>query len=32
MMNLVKEIKDKYDIEIKEVDLGGGIGVYYTEE
>ena len=31
MMNLVKEIKDKYDIEIKEVDLGGGIGVYYTK-
>jgi len=32
MMNLVKEIKSKYDIEIKEVDLGGGIGVYYTKE
>jgi diaminopimelate decarboxylase len=31
MMNLVKEIKDKYNIEIKEVDLGGGIGVYYTK-
>lgn len=32
MMNLVKSIKEKYDIEIKEVDLGGGIGVYYTKE
>lgn len=32
MMNLVKDIKEKYHIEIKEVDLGGGIGVYYTEE
>lgn len=32
MMNLVKEIKDKYDIDIKEVDLGGGVGVYYTQE
>ena len=31
MMNLVKEIKDIYGIEIKEVDLGGGIGVYYTQ-
>lgn len=32
MMNLVKEIKSKYDVEIKEVDLGGGFGVYYTKE
>ena len=32
MLNLVKELKDKYDIEIKEVDFGGGIGVYYTEQ
>ncbi len=32
MMNLVKEIKSNYDIEIKEVDLGGGFGVYYTKE
>lgn len=32
MLNLVKEIKDRYGIEIKEVDLGGGFGVYYTEE
>ncbi|MGL5330334.1 MAG: diaminopimelate decarboxylase [Peptostreptococcaceae bacterium] len=31
MMNLVKEIKNKYEIDIKEVDLGGGIGVYYTK-
>ena len=32
MLNLVKELKDKYDIEINEVDFGGGIGVYYTEQ
>ncbi|MEG1131268.1 MAG: diaminopimelate decarboxylase [Romboutsia sp.] len=32
MMNLVKEIKETYNIEIKEVDLGGGVGVYYTEK
>ena len=32
MMNLAKRIKEKYNIEIKEVDLGGGIGVYYTKE
>ncbi|GAA0714696.1 diaminopimelate decarboxylase [Paraclostridium ghonii] len=31
MMNLVKEIKSEYDIDIEEVDLGGGVGVYYTE-
>lgn len=31
MLNLVKKLKDDYDIEIKEVDFGGGIGVYYTE-
>lgn len=32
MMNLVKEIKEVYNIEIKEVDLGGGVGVYYTKK
>ena len=31
MLNLVKKLKEDYDIEIKEVDFGGGIGVYYTE-
>lgn len=31
MMNLVKKIKEDYNIEIKEIDLGGGIGVYYTK-
>ena len=31
MINIVKELKDNYDIEITEVDFGGGIGVYYTE-
>ena len=32
MMNLVKEIKDSYNINITEVDLGGGVGVYYTQD
>ncbi|SCI11196.1 diaminopimelate decarboxylase [Romboutsia sp. 1001713B170207_170306_H8] len=32
MMDLVKEIKIKYNIDLKEIDLGGGIGVYYTKE
>lgn len=32
MMNLVKEIQECYDIQIKEVDLGGGMGVYYTKK
>lgn len=32
MMNLVKEIGERYDIKIKEVDLGGGMGVYYTKK
>ena len=31
MFNLVKDLKDKYDIEINEIDFGGVIGVYYTE-
>lgn len=31
MMNLVKEIKQQHNINIEEVDLGGGVGVYYTE-
>ncbi|QJA08661.1 diaminopimelate decarboxylase [Romboutsia sp. CE17] len=32
MMDLIKEIKEKFDIDLKEIDLGGGIGVYYTKE
>lgn len=32
MMDLIKEIKSKFDIDLKEIDLGGGIGVYYTKE
>ena len=32
MLNLVKKLKDDYNVEIKEVDFGGGIGVYYTEK
>ncbi|WP_270940234.1 diaminopimelate decarboxylase [Romboutsia lituseburensis] len=31
MMNLVKKIKENYNIQIEEIDLGGGIGVYYTK-
>ncbi|MCR8744645.1 diaminopimelate decarboxylase family protein [Romboutsia lituseburensis] len=31
MMNLVKKIIENFNIEIKEIDLGGGIGVYYTK-
>lgn len=31
MFNLVKKLKQDYNIEIEEVDFGGGIGVYYTE-
>ena len=31
MLNLVKTLKEEYNVEIKEVDFGGGIGVYYTE-
>ena len=31
MMNLVKEIKQQHNINIEEVDLGGGVGVYYTQ-
>ncbi|HAX73622.1 MAG TPA: diaminopimelate decarboxylase, partial [Firmicutes bacterium] len=32
MMHLVKEIREEYGIHITDVDLGGGIGVYYTEK
>lgn len=32
MLRVVKKIKDLYDIKITEVDLGGGMGVYYTEK
>lgn len=31
MMNLIKEIKLKLRYEIKELDLGGGFGIYYNE-
>ncbi|HCQ5944294.1 TPA: diaminopimelate decarboxylase [Clostridioides difficile] len=31
MMNLVKEIKEKFNIHLTEIDLGGGVGVYYSE-
>lgn len=32
MMKLVKEIREKYNINLTDIDLGGGVGVYYTEE
>lgn len=31
MLNLVKEIKEKYNVDLSEIDLGGGIGVYYSK-
>ncbi|OFI07443.1 diaminopimelate decarboxylase [Clostridium acetireducens DSM 10703] len=32
MLALVKRIKEELNYDIKEVDLGGGFGIYYTEE
>jgi len=32
MFTLAKRIRDEFDIDITDVDLGGGIGVYYTDE
>ena len=32
MMNLVKKVKDETGYEIEELDLGGGFGIYYSEE
>lgn len=32
MINLIADIKEKHNIEIKELDLGGGFGVKYTGE
>ncbi len=32
MMNFIADIKDKYGIEIDELNLGGGFGIKYTEE
>lgn len=31
MLSLAKRIHEQYGIEIQEIDLGGGFGVYYTE-
>lgn len=31
MLNLINDIKEKLGYEIKELDLGGGFGIYYTE-
>lgn len=32
MMNFIGDIKDKYELEIDELNLGGGFGIKYTEE
>lgn len=32
MLNLINKIKEETGYEIKELDLGGGFGIYYTEE
>lgn len=32
MMGFIKTIKDEFNYEIEELDLGGGFGIYYTEE
>ena len=32
IFNQIKRIKDKYGIVLKEVNLGGGLGIKYTEE
>ena len=31
MMTFIADLKDKYDISIKELNLGGGYGIKYTE-
>lgn len=31
MLNLVKDIKEKLEIEVEELDLGGGFGIYYVK-
>lgn len=31
MLSIIKEIKDKLNYEIKELDLGGGFGIFYKE-
>jgi len=31
MMNLIKNIKEKFSYDIEELDLGGGFGVYYNK-
>lgn len=32
MIDMAKEIYDNFNIEIKELDIGGGFGVYYNDE
>lgn len=31
MLNLVKDIKEKFGIQVEELDLGGGFGIYYVK-
>lgn len=31
MMNFIKSIKDTLDVEVEDLDIGGGRGIYYTE-
>ena len=31
MLSLIREVKDKLNYEMKELDLGGGFGIYYNE-
>lgn len=32
MINIMKDVENKFGITLKELDLGGGFGIYYTEE
>jgi len=32
VLELIKKIKDKFDIELSEINLGGGLGITYTKE
>lgn len=32
MINIMKEVENRFGITLKELDLGGGFGIYYTEE
>ncbi len=32
IMNIIKEIQENFQIKVKEIDVGGGFGVYYNKE